>query len=74
MRIGMTYDLKDEYLAAGFTADEVAELDSPVTVEAIAIALVSQGHAVERIGSIGSLVRALAEGRRWDLVFNIAEG
>lgn len=74
MRIGMTYDLKDEYLAAGFTADEVAELDSPVTVEAIARALVSQGHAVERIGSIGSLVRALADGRRWDLVFNIAEG
>ena len=26
MRIGMTYDLKDEYLAAGFSADEVAEL------------------------------------------------
>lgn len=74
MRIGMTYDLKDEYLAAGFTADEVAELDSPVTVEAIASALVSQGHAVERIGSIGSLVRALSEGHRWDLVFNIAEG
>ena len=74
MRIGMTYDLKDDYLAAGFTADEVAELDSPVTVEAIARALTSQGHTVERIGSIGSLVRALAEGRRWDLVFNIAEG
>lgn len=74
MRIGMTYDLKDEYLAAGFTADEVAELDSPVTVEAIARALVSQGQAVERIGSIGSLVRALSDGRRWDLVFNIAEG
>lgn len=74
MRIGMTYDLKDEYLAAGFTADEVAELDSPVTVEAIARALVSQGHTVDRVGGIGSLVRALAEGRRWDLVFNIAEG
>ena len=74
MRIGMTYDLKDEYLAAGYTPDEVAELDSPVTVEAIARALASQGHEVDRIGSIGSLVRALAEGRRWDLVFNIAEG
>jgi D-alanine-D-alanine ligase len=74
MRIGMTYDLKEDYLAAGFTADEVAELDSPVTVEAIARALASQGHAVERVGSIGGLVRALAEGRRWDLVFNIAEG
>jgi D-alanine-D-alanine ligase len=39
MRIGMTYDLKDEYLSAGYSADEVAELDSPVTVEAIARAL-----------------------------------
>jgi D-alanine-D-alanine ligase len=74
MRIGMTYDLKDDYLAAGFTPDEVAELDSPVTVGAIESALVSQGHAVDRIGSVGSLVKALAEGRRWDLVFNIAEG
>ena len=74
MRIGMTYDLKDEYLAAGFSGDEVAELDSPVTVEAIRQALVSQGHAVEAIGSVKSLVRALADGRRWDLVFNIAEG
>jgi len=74
MRIGMTYDLKDEYLAAGFSADEVAELDSPVTVEAIRNALVSQGHVVEAVGSVKSLVGALAEGRRWDLVFNIAEG
>ena len=74
MRIGMTYDLKDEYLAAGYTADEVAELDSPVTVEAIRKALVSLGHSVEAVGSVQSLVRALAEGRSWDLVFNIAEG
>ena len=74
MRIGMTYDLKDEYLAAGYTDDEVAELDSPVTVEAIRKALVSLGHSVEAVGCVQSLVRALAEGRRWDLVFNIAEG
>jgi len=74
MRIGMTYDLKEEYLAAGYTEDEVAELDSPVTVEAIRKALSSQGHEVEPVGSISNLVRALADGRRWDLVFNIAEG
>lgn len=74
MHIGMTYDLKDEYLAAGYSELEVAELDSPVTVEAICRALVSQGHSVERIGSLASLVRLLAEGRSFDLVFNIAEG
>ncbi len=74
MRIGLTYDLKDEYLAAGFSADEVAELDCAVTIDGIERALRDQGHAVERIGNATGLVRALAEGRRWDLVFNIAEG
>ena len=74
MRVGMTYDLQDEYLAQGFTRDQVAELDSPVTVEAIATELSRQGHDVERIGGLSALVRALADGRRWDLVFNIAEG
>lgn len=74
MRIGLTYDLKDEYLAAGFSADEVAELDCAVTIDGIERALTFQNHTVERIGNVTSLVRALAEGRRWDLVFNIAEG
>lgn len=74
MRVGMTYDLKDEYLAAGYSLDDVAELDSVVTVDAIEKALRTQGHEVERIGCVGSLVRALAGGGRWDIVFNIAEG
>ena len=74
MRIGLTYDLKDEYLAAGFSADEVAELDCAVTIDGIKAALTAQGHTVDRIGNVTSLTRSLAEGRRWDLVFNIAEG
>lgn len=74
MRVGMTYDLKDEYLAAGYSSEEVAELDSEATVEAIEKALRTQGHQVERVGNVGGLVQALASGRRWDLVFNIAEG
>lgn len=74
MRVGMTYDLQEDYLARGFTPDQVAELDSPVTVEAIAAELSRLGHEVERIGSLPNLVRSLADGRRWDLVFNIAEG
>lgn len=74
MRVGMTYDLQEDYLAQGFTPDQVAELDSPVTVDAIAAELSGLGHEVERIGSLPNLVRALADGRRWDLVFNIAEG
>ena len=32
------------------------------------------GHETERIGNVRRLVGLLAEGRRWDLVFNIAEG
>lgn len=74
MKIGLTYDLKSEYLADGFTRDQVAELDNPDTIDGIDAALASLGHEVVRIGKIDSLVRRLAQGERWDLVFNIAEG
>lgn len=70
----MTYDLQQEYLDRGYGKDEVAELDSPVTVEAIRQALASQGHEVELVGGVMPLARALADGRRWDMVFNFAEG
>ncbi len=39
----MTYDLQQDYLDRGYGKDEVAELDSPVTVEAIRQALASRG-------------------------------
>lgn len=74
MHIGLTYDLRDEYLKAGYSLEEVAELDSAETIEALATALAECGHVVEKIGGISGLVNALAQGRRWDLVFNIAEG
>ena len=74
MLVGMTYDLQQDYLDRGYGRDEVAELDSPVTVEAIRQALVSAGHEVELIGGVMPLTRALAQGRRWDMVFNFAEG
>lgn len=74
MLVGMTYDLRSEYLAKGFSEDEVAEFDSPRTVEGIEQALINAGHQVERIGSLPCLVGRLAQGERWDLVFNIAEG
>ncbi|ACU89866.1 D-alanine--D-alanine ligase family protein [Desulfomicrobium baculatum] len=74
MLVGMTYDLQQEYLDRGYGKDEVAELDSPVTVEAIRQALASQGHEVELVGGVMPLARALADGRRWDMVFNFAEG
>jgi D-alanine-D-alanine ligase len=70
----MTYDLQQDYLDRGYDKDEVAELDSPVTVEAIRQALASRGHEVELVGGVMPLARALSDGRRWDMVFNFAEG
>jgi D-alanine-D-alanine ligase len=74
MRIGMTYDLRDDYLAAGFAEEETAEFDRASTIEAIENAIRNMGHDPVRIGNIQSLVLALAAGQSWDLVFNIAEG
>ncbi|MCB2228681.1 MAG: D-alanine--D-alanine ligase [Desulfarculaceae bacterium] len=74
MRIGLTYDLRAEYLERGYSEEQVAEFDSPRTIEGIEQALASLGHDPVRIGSLPSLVASLSQGERWDLVFNIAEG
>ena len=74
MRIGFTYDLKDQYIAEGLDRVLAAEFDSLETIEAIEQAVSGLGHTVERIGKLDDLVRRLARGERWDLVFNIAEG
>ncbi len=74
LTIGLTYDLRSEYLAMGYSEDETAEFDRDDTLTAIEEALASLGHRTERIGHAKKLVEALAAGRRWDLVFNIAEG
>jgi len=74
MLIGMTYDLKDDYLAAGYTPEEVAEFDSLITIDAIDDSLRLLGYETIRIGNIKALVAFLAQGNRCDLVFNIAEG
>ncbi len=74
MHIGFTYDLKDDYLKAGFSEEEAAEFDGIETIEGIEGALVSLGHRVERIGTVKKLAELLVAGKRWDIVFNIAEG
>jgi D-alanine-D-alanine ligase len=74
VRIGLAYDLKDDYLALGFTEDAVAEFDSRATIDAVSGALESHGHEVVRIGHLRALAERLVAGERWDLVFNIAEG
>jgi D-alanine-D-alanine ligase len=74
VRIGFTYDLRDDYLREGYTEEETAELDAPEAIDAIEAALTSLGHIVVRIGNVKSLTTRLAAGDRWDLVFNYAEG
>lgn len=74
MRIGITYDLKEAWVSRGYAPEEVAEFDGIATVEGIEAALAGMGHLPERIGGLEELMAALGRGRRWDLVFNIAEG
>jgi D-alanine-D-alanine ligase len=74
MNIGMTYDLRQDYLDAGYGHEETAEFDRPDTIDGIEAALRELGHAPARIGNVKSLVRHLAAGERWDMVFNICEG
>ena len=74
MRVGITYDLRDDYLALGLGEEETAEFDRLETIDAIDQALRDLGCATDRIGNVRSLTARLARGDRWDLVFNIAEG
>jgi len=74
MTIGLTYDLRQDYLKQGFTEEETAEFDSHETINAIAGALREAGFQPVRIGNIRELTLRLAAGERWDFVFNIAEG
>lgn len=74
LRVGITYDLRDAWLAAGYSELETAEFDRVDTIDAIAGALSKLGYAVDRIGHLQDLAARLVAGDRWDLVFNICEG
>lgn len=74
MFIGLTYDLRSEYLDQGYSEDETAEFDREDTIDALEQALIQLGHKTDRIGNIRQLIGRLADGDHWDLVFNIAEG
>jgi D-alanine-D-alanine ligase len=74
MRIGLTFDLKtDQPPADGLPDDAHEELDSPVTVEAIASVLRACGHEVALLGDGPPLLRRLLDSPL-DFVFNFAEG
>ena len=71
MRIGVTYDLRADYLAMGMSEEESAEFDAEITIASICAALEGLGHEPVRIGHIKTLTQRLAAGERWDAVFNI---
>src|SRR5665811_1237073 len=73
-RIGLTYDLRDAWLAMGYSEIETAEFDRVDTIESIENTLVELGYKVERIGHVKQLAERLVKGDRWDMVFNICEG
>lgn len=74
MHIGLTYDLKTDYLREGYSEEDAAEFDSEDTIDSITSALQNLGFTTERIGNFHNLITCLAGGRRWDMVFNICEG
>jgi len=74
MKIGLTYDLRETYLAEGYDEIATAEFDRADTIDALENAILSLGYKTDRIGHLRQLVSRLAAGDRWDLVFNICEG
>ena len=74
MKIGLTFDLRSWYTDRGYSMDETAEFDKQETVDALENSLRLMGHETEPVGNAFQLIEALAAGRRWDMIFNIAEG
>ncbi len=74
LRVGLTYDLRSEYLARGYSEEDTAEFDQQGTVDALDAALCGLGFETERIGNVERLIERIQAGARWDLVFNICEG
>lgn len=74
MKVGLTFDLRSWYIDRGYSMDETAEFDKQETIDALENSLKIMGYETEPIGNSFQLIEAIAAGRRWDIVFNIAEG
>ncbi|KJR42899.1 D-alanine--D-alanine ligase [Candidatus Magnetoovum chiemensis] len=74
IKIGLTYDLRSDYLKRGFSEEDTAEFDAEETICALAEAITALDFEVDRIGNLSDLIEHLYKGRRWALVFNICEG
>jgi D-alanine-D-alanine ligase len=75
MKIGLTYDLKDDIEAKGqdFPEDALEEYDSLEVIKGVSAALRSLGHTTVRLGG-GRKFLAGITSKRVDFVFNISEG
>src|SRR5437762_2816302 len=74
MIIGMTFDLKTEYVfKPGDPPDANAEFDHPDTIGVIEDAFRAAGHTTVRIGNARELL-SRQRGLDVDIVFNLAEG
>jgi D-alanine-D-alanine ligase len=74
MNIGLTYDLRSDYLKEGYSEEETAEFDKESTIVDIERALQHLGYTTDRIGNLRQLTRRIVSGDRWNMVFNICEG
>ena len=74
MNIGLTYDLRSDYLKEGYSLEETAEFDKESTIEGLEQAIQKAGHQTKRIGNAKHLITQLQAGDRWDMIFNITEG
>lgn len=74
MKVGFTFDLRSWYLDRGYSMEDTAEFDKIDTVNALESAVHKMGYDTEKIGNVFQLIESLADGKKWDLVFNIAEG
>jgi D-alanine-D-alanine ligase len=74
MKVGLTFDLRSWYIDRGYSMEDTAEFDKENKIEALEAAIQKTGLETERIGNAFQLIEELAKGKKWDLVFNIAEG
>jgi len=74
MKFGITYTLKDaQFQTEAMPDDWQEELDSPMTIDALASVLERMGHTVVKLGDGPALIDRL-RAEKPDLVFNLAEG
>ncbi|HKY31728.1 MAG TPA: D-alanine--D-alanine ligase [Candidatus Polarisedimenticolia bacterium] len=76
MKVGLTYDLKDEYVPLpDDPPDAATELDTEETIGALESAIRANGHRTVRLGNALSVMQmAQDDDLDVDLVFNISEG